>query len=1573
MEGGMQTMSSIDNRVVTMKFDNEQFQNGVKQTIASLEILKEKLNIKDSSALEKINEKMPDLNPLISAAGEVANRFSILGSIAFGALERIGSIAVDVGMQMGKALTIQPILDGFAEYETEMNSIKTIQANLPGVSNASINKALAELNTYADKTVYSFGDMTRSIGLFTAAGVDLDRSVIAIKGMSNVAAGAGANNEALARANYQLSQALQSGTIRLMDWNSLVNAGMANPELQERLKQTAREMGKNVDAAIEKQGSFRDSLSEGWLTADVFLKTMALAADDTNEWGKRLTDAATKIYTFTQLVDTVKEAIGTGWGDSFRIIIGDAVQARDMFTQINNWLSPIISRSADARNKVLSEWARFGGRDDIVGTQQNKIGALYNVLESLSNIMSRIREGFHTAFPPMTGLQLAHITHRLREASEEFKKFTKINGANIRDTFAGIFSILHIGITIVQSLGHAFKVLISAILPSSGNFLAFTASLGRFFVALDKSTTKTELFKRTIVSFSDTVAERIKRIKSALGGFLTGALSNIPNPFKAMNITWSNDASKSISVLGAFKTAVSSIFNFIGKIFSDVGKSLDFGEVFKLINNAVGVVLAGGLFKAVTDFVSGLKNSLSSFNSIKDNIVGIFSGLRETLVTYQNQLKSKILRNIAVSVAILAGSLFLLASVDPERLMSAITAIAALAAILVTTFSVMDRLSKKKGNSQKSGGLFDTLMGAFGGGSSNAASQLIKIAVAVGILALALKAIADLEPDELIRGIGGLAAILAILVVATNEMSKNDRKLIKGAGSLIILGVAINILARAVKTLSGIDLEGLIQGIAGVGAILGMLAIFVNNIKSKKLLGTAVALGVVSTSILVLSRSVLFLGEMDTASLVQGLEGVGALLAMLLAFMQYVDPQHFILAAASLVIISGAITILSSSVQTLGSMDMTDLAKGLGGISAMLAGLVVVTRTIKPKSLILVSASLIIMAQAVSLLTESAVVLGSIKMEDLVKGLGAVGSLLAMLTIVTNLASKHVIRMLAFGVSLALISDSIVKLADAVAKLGGLSYQQLATGLIGLGAALAEIAIACRVMGPLSFLSAAGLYIAANALGAICDAMAKLGDMSVEDLIKSITALAAVLGVLALGALALEEVIPGILAIGLLGLALEPLANGLNSISGLDFMSVINGLLALAVAIGVFTAAAAAIELSGAGIPLAALAVTIALLGGGLWLTVEAFNMFSAMLGENSDDLAAQVETIKTNIETLTSAAGDIVINFLNQLAEDMPGIVAAGAAVVVAFLTGLSENIGDIIEAALVLLISFINGLSAAIDDHGEEVIAAAFKLIWSFICAVGRFIVSDVLPKGAEIVSSIAGGIGDNLGKVVNAGGDIINNVISGISNIIGDLWNKGCEIVNGIVDGIKDNFNKVKKAAEDLGSTVVNTVKGFFGIHSPSKLMHQLAGYCVDGFANGFKDNDNAADEAVSFAKNVRDAFNDNMWLDEAQPTISPVFDLSNIKKGVEDSNNLMNELQGSVASAEFIAKSGETYSSTPDEINELKNTVKDLVSNYDPNKNKNVNITNNLQVYRSDDDWYTASTIFARSIVTGIEGM
>ena len=254
----------IDDRIVEMKFDNAQFESGIKTSIKSLDNLKSALKLQGiADNLTSINSKVKslDFKSLNESADRVSEHFSKFGLIGTSVLWRIANTAVDVGIQMLRALTLNPILDGFREYETEMNSIKTIHANLPNTTNKQISQALGELNTYADKTIYSFGDMTKAIGYFTAAGVDLGPAVKAIKGLSNVAAGAGANNAALARAEYQVSQALQAGVVKLMDWNSLVQAGMANPEMQAQLKKTARAHGIAVDEMIKKEGSFRDSSS----------------------------------------------------------------------------------------------------------------------------------------------------------------------------------------------------------------------------------------------------------------------------------------------------------------------------------------------------------------------------------------------------------------------------------------------------------------------------------------------------------------------------------------------------------------------------------------------------------------------------------------------------------------------------------------------------------------------------------------------------------------------------------------------------------------------------------------------------------------------------------------------------------------------------------------------------------------------------------------------------------------------------------------------------------------------------------------------------------------------------------------------------------------------------------------------------------------------------------------------------------------------------------------------------------------------------------------------------------------
>ena len=285
----------------------------------------------------------------------------------------IAAKAVSVGGELVKALTIDAAKAGFEEYELQLNSVQTILANTAskGEDINTVNAALDELNVYADQTIYNFGEMTRNIGTFTAAGVGLKESVSAIKGISNLAAASGSSAAQASTAMYQLSQAIASGTVRLMDWNSVQNAGMGGEQMQEALKRTARVHGQAVDEAIAKQGSFRESLQEGWLTAEVMLETLTLMTGDLSreqiiemgyteeqtdeimKFAETANDAATKIKTFSQLIDTLKEELGSGWAQTWRIIFGDFEQAKELWSGIGNYLTGVLSNASKARNELL--------------------------------------------------------------------------------------------------------------------------------------------------------------------------------------------------------------------------------------------------------------------------------------------------------------------------------------------------------------------------------------------------------------------------------------------------------------------------------------------------------------------------------------------------------------------------------------------------------------------------------------------------------------------------------------------------------------------------------------------------------------------------------------------------------------------------------------------------------------------------------------------------------------------------------------------------------------------------------------------------------------------------------------------------------------------------------------------------------------------------------------------------------------------------------------------------------------------------------------------------------------------
>lgn len=437
---------TVDERVVEMRFDNKQFESNVQTSMSTLDKLKQKLNLSGASkGLENINASAKNVNMsgLASGVETVRAKFSALEVIGVTALANITNSAVNAGKHMIKALTLDPVISGFKEYETQINAVQTILANTSskGTTLDQVNDALDELNHYADLTIYNFTEMTRNIGTFTAAGVDLETSVSAIQGIANLAAVSGSTSQQASTAMYQLSQALASGTVKLMDWNSVVNAGMGGEVFQNALRETSELLGTGAEAAIKAEGSFRESLSTGWLTSEVLTETLkkfttsganeyvakytglsekavkaaleeaearygeadaidqaskALAkksgknADeikDALQMAKTAEDAATKVKTFSQLMDTLKEAIQSGWTQTWEILIGDFEEAKDLFSSISDFLGGVIQKASDARNNLLESALGKG----FTGLAEKVQGFIKPVKEA-ANVVTKVKD-----------------------------------------------------------------------------------------------------------------------------------------------------------------------------------------------------------------------------------------------------------------------------------------------------------------------------------------------------------------------------------------------------------------------------------------------------------------------------------------------------------------------------------------------------------------------------------------------------------------------------------------------------------------------------------------------------------------------------------------------------------------------------------------------------------------------------------------------------------------------------------------------------------------------------------------------------------------------------------------------------------------------------------------------------------------------------------------------------------------------------------------------------------------------------------------------------------------------------
>lgn len=1055
--------SNIDERVVSMKFNNGQFQTGIKQTMDSLANLKSGLNLDASKkGLDDLaaSGRNFSLANLADGVDGVSAKFIAMSTIAITALASIANKAIEVGIQVAKSLTVDPVKAGFDEYELKMGSIQTIMAG-SGASLEEVNSQLQELNEYSDKTIYSFADMTQSIGKFTNAGVSLDRSVAAIQGVANVAAISGANATQASAAMYNFGQALSAGHVKLIDWKSIELAGMATVEFKNQLIDSAVAAGtltREIDGTyktlegtpVTATKGFNESLQDQWLTADALTTTLGRYADATTAIGARATAAASDVKTFSMLMSTLKESAGSGWATTSEIIFGDFEEAKTLWTGVNDVIGGILNDSADARNAMLNDWDQLGGRTSM-------IDAVRNAFDALMSVITPIKEAFRAFFPATTGQDLFNITEAIRKLTESLI-LSDETASKVKRIFAGVFAFFEIGVEIIKNLFGVFGDLTGEMDGAGGGVLDFLASIGDFLVRMNVAIKTSESFAQFFVRLRDVLAKPIDLLRQ-FSGWVRETFDSMER-FSADGMEESLDGiNERLSPLQALGNAVSVAWENMGRVFSriwelarpivdamreffgDLGTAMaesmdtmDFGAVLDLINTG----LFAGLVVIIKKFLDdGIDIGGSGFlGSIKDS----FDQLTGTLTAMQNQLKADTLMKIASAIGILTLSVVALSLIDSAKLAKALTAITIMFVQLGGALAMFQKIS--------AAGSFVKLPAA--------AAALMLLSTAILILTGAVAVLAQLEWEELAKGLVGVTVLLLALAGAGVLLSKAGPGLIPAGLGMIAVAAATKILASAVQDFADISWEEIGRGLTGMAGALAVIVGAMALITPSAVLSAGGVL-IISGALVVIADVLETMGNLEWEVVGRGLSALGGSLAIIAGAMAVMTSA--LPGAAALLIVAGALVVMTDVLKKMGKLEWITIGKSmvaLAGSLLIIAGAMALMVEAIPGAL-----ALLVVSAALAILAPILVMLGDMEWEEIGKGLITLAGALAIIGLAGLVLTPVVPTIFALGLAIGALGIGIL-----AAGVGVLAFATALTALsiIGPVAAVSVVAILTAVI-----------------------------------------------------------------------------------------------------------------------------------------------------------------------------------------------------------------------------------------------------------------------------------------------------------------------------------------------------------------------------------------------------------------------------------------------------------------------------------------------------------------------------
>lgn len=996
----------VDSRVVEMRFDNENFEKNTKKTISSIDRLMEKLRFKGAEkGFEKLDAAAEDMDfaTMQRSLDTLENKFSSLNIVATTALVNITNKFVDAGEKLVKSLSIDQVASGWDKYTEKTSNVQTIM-NATGKSIDQVNGYLNKLMWYSDETSYSFSEMTSALSQMTAAGGNIDKMIPMIMGIANATADAGKTGFAFQSTIRNLTQSYSAGHLQLQDWKSLNLMGTATKALKQELIDTAVELGtlKKGEVTI---ASFESSLQKKWANTEVMEKTFAKYAS--------MMEAA---YELTQKNPgmTSSEALEKLSGQ-----YGELAERAALAAQQATSFGQAIDSTKDA---VSSSWMKvfetfFGNKEEATDTWTELANRLYDIfVPPIEALNERLKDGLNSGWNQLLENELGDQADAYAYAMQQVALASgAITEKQIED--AGSFGeaikqggisaeLLKKGLGEAQSSAEKMLTLSDAELEKRGTNREEVEKNAQAFEELNKKvqngTLDLEAYSKQIRELSgrehlmqslwnlmDAATAIAKPIREAFQEIFPSKTGEEIKSFAqwldsiTKKLIISDDTAKKI------KTTAEGVFSAL-RVGKDILEGIISGmvRVLNLTKPLADILLDAA--SAAGEFSSEITKGLHPLETIGTWVTDFVNAAAPVLYSF-GSAADKIFTQFA------EGAKDAFNEFDPEKLNQFI--LGGMGASMLVSIKGFLESIKSIGSSAKGiVGEIKESIESLGEAvdawkSAKKADTLMTIAKAVALMAGSLAVLSMVKADRLGAAIGALTVtfseLLGVMAVMT-QLTKNVQslKLSVLAGGMVAVSAAVLVLSGALKVISTIDSDKLLGSVAALGGVmleLAAVAAVLSKDGGRFTKGTA-GMMAFAVSIRILASSVKALSGLNSSALTRGLVGVGALCAGLVVAAKTMNGVKFgIGKGTGFVLMAASMEILQDAVAKFGEMDNEAVVRGLTSIGGALVIFVAAMNLLKGG--IGSAISLTMMAAAVNLLVPAFQGLGNLSWEAIGKGL----------------------------------------------------------------------------------------------------------------------------------------------------------------------------------------------------------------------------------------------------------------------------------------------------------------------------------------------------------------------------------------------------------------------------------------------------------------------------------------------------------------------------------------------------------------------------------------------------------